>query len=40
MHDTLIQKSKESPHEFDLTKAIHQVESEPKVILHVDVDCS
>lgn len=36
LHDTLMHQSTENPHKIDLTEAIHQMEKEPEIILHVD----
>ncbi|MCK5394817.1 MAG: hypothetical protein KAJ32_02440, partial [Gammaproteobacteria bacterium] len=36
LSDILKKQSTENPHKIDLTKAIHQMESEPEVVLHVD----
>ena len=38
LHEALMQQSQENPHKIELTKAIHQMESEPEVVLHVDTD--
>jgi len=32
----LQQQSKDNPHKIDLTEAIHQMEKEPEISLHVD----
>ena len=36
LSDILKKQSTENPHKIDLTKAIHQMESQPEVVLHVD----
>jgi len=36
LYEALLEQSKENPHKIDLTAAIHQMESEPEVRLHVD----
>ncbi len=38
LYDTLQKQSADNPHKIDLTEAIHQMESEPEVVLHVDAD--
>lgn len=38
LSDALKKQSIDNPHKIDLTKAIHQMENEPEVILHVDND--
>ena len=38
LYTTLQQQSTDNPYKIDLTEAIHQMESEPGVVLHVDVD--
>lgn len=38
LHLTLMQQSKENPHKIDLTAAIHLMEDEPEIVLHVDKD--
>jgi len=32
----LNEQSTDNPHKIDLTSAIHQMESEPEILLHVD----
>ena len=32
----LNEQSTDNPHKIDLTEAIHQMEKEPEVVLHVD----
>jgi len=36
LYKALSEQSAENPHKIDLTKAIHQMESEPEIHLHVD----
>ena len=36
LHQALMQQSKENPHKIDLTEAIHKMEKEPEIFLHVD----
>ncbi len=38
LYDALKQQSADNPHKIDLTAAIHQMESEPEIQLHVDSD--
>lgn len=38
LHQVLMQQSKENPHKIDLTEAIHKMEDEPEIVLHVDAD--
>lgn len=38
LHEVLMQQSKENPHKIDLTEAIHKMEDEPEILLHVDAD--
>lgn len=38
LFDALKEQSTDNPHKIDLTKAIHQMESEPEIHLHVDND--
>ncbi len=35
---TLKQQNTENPYKIDLTNAIHRMEAEPEVVLHVDAD--
>lgn len=38
LYDVLQQQSTENPYKIDLTQAIHQMEDEPEVVLHVDIN--
>ncbi len=38
LYDILINQSTENPHKIDLTEAIHKMEKEPEILLHVDAD--
>lgn len=38
LHRLLMKQSKENPHKIDLTEAIHKMEKEPEIHLHVDDD--
>jgi len=38
LYNALIEQSTENPYKIDLTESIHQMESEPEVVLHVDID--
>ena len=38
LHQLLMEQSKENPHKIDLTEAIHKMEKEPEIHLHVDED--
>ncbi len=38
LYQSLIEQSKENPYKIDLTEAIHQMENEPEIVLHVDID--
>jgi len=36
LHQVLMEQSKENPYKIDLTEAIHKMEDEPEIVLHVD----
>ncbi len=38
LYTALKEQSVENPHKIDLTEAIHQMEKEPEILLHVDAD--